>query len=409
MTALEDTAPQERTVHRPGRIEPWRDKLGRYRIVVPSIAQTGNDKNHGLRSFTRASSVADTLEDKERLTQWRMRKLAYGLGRQRDLLDLASGHDPDDDRHLMDDVVNQAIAAADAHKAANQGTALHRFTEKLDEGLWGIDDVPAEWRLHMTQYLRAIERSGFEIVNEHCERVIAMQPYKIAGTIDRILRATRDVEVKLPGWDVPHVIQKGQLIIGDLKTGKLEQYHHNKFPIQLTIYANHDCTWYPMDNETGGQLGPRIDVDRDVALIFHLPTTNAAGTCRLHWCDLRAGWRNFEAAMEVKECRRNRRYNIVEYTPHVSIEEARTIWLRERIAALGQGTPAEAALKACWPLRDDAGYPRKLAEVAEAEDILAVSAALDQVESMHMVAFGERMPTGDETAAADQLIGGVIR
>ncbi len=102
-----------------------RDRYGRYLIPDPRTGQT--------RPWTRATTLASTLADHYGLEQWAKRNVVLGIGARRDLYTAAVACTADD-KKALNDIVRQAEAAAKASAGANQGTALHRLTERSDAG-----------------------------------------------------------------------------------------------------------------------------------------------------------------------------------------------------------------------------------------------------------------------------------
>src|SRR5690242_5913239 len=105
--------------------EPERDRWGRYKLPHPETGES--------RGWTRVTKLADTLEDSYGLPGWQKRDVASGIGKRLDRADLASAPELDD-WEQRGDVVRQATAAAKADMGANQGAALHKFTERIDRG-----------------------------------------------------------------------------------------------------------------------------------------------------------------------------------------------------------------------------------------------------------------------------------
>ena len=101
----------------------------------PLIVPAGGGKAIG---YTRASGAAKVIEDTFGLDMWARRNVAYGLALDASLVArvLAVGGNPstwdDASKKEIARVVEDAAAVAQAHKAANIGTAVHRLTERAD-------------------------------------------------------------------------------------------------------------------------------------------------------------------------------------------------------------------------------------------------------------------------------------
>ena len=82
--------------------------------------------------YTRVSTLAKALDDKTALTDWKCRQIAIGLAARPDLVTKTKACG--DDKRALKEVVQEALSAAQSDRAANVGTALHAFTEKIDAG-----------------------------------------------------------------------------------------------------------------------------------------------------------------------------------------------------------------------------------------------------------------------------------
>ncbi len=360
--------------------EPKRDSKGRYRVTDPK---------GDLRSYTRATTVCKTYEDTYRLERWAKRQVAYGIGLREDLHALTVGHDPDNDRGIYEKIIDEATSAAKAGAAANTGTALHRFTEQLDLGQKTIDQFPATWQPHLEVYRKGMADAGFELEPTTVEAVIALDDYKVAGKLDRTVRLTQDIEipfelsgtVKLPA---------GAHLIGDLKTGRNMHWSWLSIGIQLGIYANHNATWeVDLDHSAGGTRGPRIDVNRDVAVLFHLPALKDSPTFDLYFIDLQAGWDAFLCAMEARGHRSTKNKLAIPWRSRGSIQDASAQWVRDRISELSGNGPAVQDLLLRWPESIPKPFPRT---DPTAEQIATMAKVLDIVEGIHQIPFGPPDP-----------------
>jgi hypothetical protein len=379
-----DTGPPPAPPSVTGRDAPKRDGKDRYLIAGP---------DGKVRGYTRSTTIAGTLDDTYELGRWQMAKVAYGLGRRPDLVDLAAGHDPDTDRQIYRTIVDEASAAAATTSAANTGTALHRFTELIDLDRSTIEACPERWHRHLRSYTEQMARIGFEVVADHVEQIVANDSYRIAGQIDRILRATRTVTIPIAGKTF--TLPAGTQIVGDLKTGKVDDHRILKFSIQISIYANHETTWHPdHSHPDGGTRGPAIPLDTRVAIIIHLPAGNPDAPCDLYGVDLEAGYDAFLCAMEARAHRTNRRNLYARWDEHVSIETASAEWVRQRIAALAAHPEAVITLRLRWPneLRNPDGTLARFPDEPTADQINALAAVLDHVEDAHQVPFGPPRP-----------------
>jgi len=219
--------------------------------------------------YTRATTIANSLDDPAALTAWKMRMAAIGLSVRSDLLLAINA--AQDDKMAINKYIEDAMEIAGASKAATIGTALHTFAEKLDLGL-DIGPVPSEWAGDLTAYQQTTKQLNMVRIEQFC----VLDKYKIAGTPDRLVE------------------YNGELFIADIKTGRID--HPNNIAIQLAIYAHGS----PYDIATG-RRGSWGDVNQEKAIIIHLPA--GTGLCKLVWIDIKEGKKGLDFAMKVRQWR----------------------------------------------------------------------------------------------------------
>lgn len=240
-----------------------RDRWGRPRIKLPDSGRYGY--------YTRATTVANTLDDRYSLEKWLQRQVAIGMGRRPDLVALAATASTDD-RTTLDRVVEAAVDAAASDAKANLGTALHALTEAHDRGT--LTDVPDMFAAELAAYVKATEHLRWLEI----EQMVVLDEYKVAGTPDRLgLTGTR---------------RRAQVY--DLKTGSID-YSLGAIAVQMAIYAHANNVY------SGGERLPLPDLDLTKAVIIHLPV--GQGTCSLVEVDIAAGWEAFQLAMDVRRWR----------------------------------------------------------------------------------------------------------
>lgn len=279
------------TLHAAAQPVP-RDRYGRPMIVVPG-------KKNPV-PYTRATTVAETLDDRYNLELWKMRQVAAGLVARPDLYTLAAAHR--DDKQALNRVCSDAVEAAAASAAANIGTALHAFSELVDAGA-DLSHIPADARADLDAYWRTT--TTLEVVA--VEQLVVLDDLQVAGTMDRLVR-----------WN-------GRLVVADLKTGAgAITWGQTGIAVQLALYAHgvgyDPATWKRHD------LG---DIDHDVALVIHLPVGQA--TCTLHRVDIAAGWEAVGHALWARKWRK-RKDLLTPLTVVDTIEEA--IYGAETVDAL---------------------------------------------------------------------------
>lgn len=290
-----------------GQPEPERDRWGRYMLPL--------GKGGKLVGTTRATTFAKSTSDTFNLSQWGDRMVVRGLTLRPDLVALAHGLDVKRDRDALNSIAEQAKEAAGNKVAANLGTALHSFSERLDAGLMGTLEVPAPYRRQMELYAETVMRSGLTSRPEWIERTTAVTVQgtrpgvveEVAGTLDRIFQ-----------------LPNGDLVIGDLKTGADLTYGWGEIAVQLAVYArgvnqrglfdHRTKTW-----EAVGIPGPVLgkitpSVRTDFAIVMHLPADPTEGgkypgrqpSCELYWVDLREGWEAAGLNADVRSWRKTK-------------------------------------------------------------------------------------------------------
>lgn len=260
-----------------------------------------------MTSWTRATTVASTLSDRYALEQWAQRNIIFGLGQRPDLYALASAATLED-KDELNNIAKQAADAANSRSSANLGTALHRLTERIDSG--EAIDVPEQWKPDIDAYCQTLADNRIEVHPEYIERVVLHPSLGIAGTTDRIVTAS------------------GRKVIADLKTGKhAVDFGAGEISMQLSIYAHSPWMWKAHSDDIqrdryGRYLlpdpvaepdayDPMVDVDKDIALVIHLPV--GTGTCSIHEVDLVAGYEAVGHAIWVREWRKRKDLS----APHV--------------------------------------------------------------------------------------------
>jgi hypothetical protein len=243
------------------KVEIQRDRYGRPLIIPP----VGNKPV----AYTRATTIANSLDDASALTAWKMRMAAIGLTVRSDLLLAINA--AQDDKMAINRYIEDAMEVAGASKAATIGTALHAFTEKIDLGQ-DLGPVPNQWAGDLIAYQNATKKLN----NIFIEQFSVLDKYKVAGTPDRVVE------------------YNGERFIADIKTGRID--HPNNIAIQLAIYAN--GLPYDVATATRGTWG---EVNKDKAIIIHLPA--GTGMCKLVWIDIAEGWRGLQFAIKVRKWR----------------------------------------------------------------------------------------------------------
>lgn len=266
-------------------------------------------------AYTRATTMAGTLDDTWALEKWKMRMTALGLAERKDLQLAVVAHR--DDKTKLSDLCDQAVEAAKASAAATTGTALHALTEQLDRGTLDLDTVPAEFRPDLTAYQQVLRAAKVKVIA--IEQFGVLDSIKVAGTWDRI-------------FDIG-----GRRYIADLKTGSIE-YGMGKIAAQLAIYSRSQV-YDPATHER-----TPLDVDQDRGIVIHLPA--GTGKAFLWWVDINAGWEAVSLATQVRAWRA--RKDLAQTFEYAKAEpEAPTVDTDPLLAQIAAATDV-TALRLLW-------------------------------------------------------------
>lgn len=343
------------------RVEPKRDRYGRY--LIPAGGKHV--------PYTRATTIAGTIEDRYNLELWKIRMAAVGLTNRPDLYaQIAANHD---DKKKLNAICDDAIEAAKGSAGANLGTALHTFTERVDLG--ETITIPPPWDADVAAYTAAMAKAGVTIVPGGVEKIVVLHDLQVAGTFDRL--------VTIGGRDLP--------LIADLKTGAGLDFSWGSIAIQLALYAHADEVYDPVTDTTS----PMPAVDQAEALVMHLPAGEA--TCTLYLVDVAAGWDAVQTCMAARSWRTRKNLNrllasvTTEPSPAAAPAPAgfdlgeRRAYLVSRIELLRSDHPAALDdLAAAWPLN----VPTfKSDHQHTAADLELIAAAIAAVEAKHLVEF----------------------
>lgn len=260
-----------------------RDRYGR-----PLITPPGGGKPI---PYTRVSTLAKALDDKTSLMDWKCRQTAIGLAARPDLVTKTKA--AGDDKRALKEVVEAALAAAESDKAANMGTSLHAFTEKIDAGQ-SVDDLIDDPNDPTYADLTAYRDATRGLVMEAAELFVVCDELQAAGSFDRLLKH-------------PDV----GLVVSDLKTGQHEPNYPHGVAQQIAIYAN--STLYDPDQ---GRIAALADlgVRTDVGLLIHLPA--GKGRCDLYLIDLEHGWALAQTAVAVRAAYKTKPLTPITHTTH---------------------------------------------------------------------------------------------
>lgn len=261
-----------------------------------------------FEAYGRPSGLGKQIENQSALQKWSERAVALGLFLTPELWEALQDLDPAqlilddaDARKLLDEIAVKAKAAAQAGIAAERGTHTHELTEDLDlerdpvERMKAGEElgIPAAAQLALVEaWEKMLMLHGFEVLA--VEASVVDDIWRQAGTLDRIVRLTRDIRfITATGEFV--TIEAGTVLVLDVKTGRLRldqqgfvSYWHG-YAVQCASYAQ--ATPYDVETDTRAEWG--FEIDQRWAIIAHLDVltaiTEGKARCRLVLVDLAAG------------------------------------------------------------------------------------------------------------------------
>lgn len=279
--------------------EDNRDQWGRPRVKLPN-----SSREVGYR---RASSYGAPFESEANLTKWKMRQVARGVARKK-ALGLAItraevGLDSDDKdtqaaaKSTLDDLCQDAMNAVGSGDAASIGTSEHDILERLDQGR-DPGHIPDEWRADIDAYRRLTDNT---FVTASAERIVVQDAHRVGGRLDRALQVVRDLPVDHRNAAPGTVIERGSVILGDVKTAQSMDFAGCKFGVQCWSYAT-SVPYDPIEKVRveWGHDAPRTDW----AVILHVPSGH--GRARVFWVDLNLYARAAEEVRQAYEWRNSR-------------------------------------------------------------------------------------------------------
>jgi hypothetical protein len=345
-----------------GFVETRRDRWGRYLVVPPE-----GGKPVG---YTRATTVAKTLDDTSSLMSWAERMTAIGLARRPDIL--AQITDAEHDKKALNRLCEQAKEAGGATIRRDLGTALHSILERS----WTDPDYtpPAAHIDDVTAVHATIEQAGYRIVEGMNERIVVNDEHRIAGTFDLMLEH-----------------HTGRRLIADIKTGSTVAYSGLSFATQLTIYANADNLYTQGAAADGSEdvREPLPELDTSHAIIIHVEP--GSGKCTLHRLTLDPTILNLAIAVRTIRKRRDLITELetdVEPEPELTFTDGRDAWIRARIDRIRDADPERLALR--WPV-DQVPPPKKIDRYDDTQIDLLIP-IINDLETICELPFAEPDP-----------------
>jgi hypothetical protein len=345
--------------------------------------------------YARPSGFGHDLDDESALTLWKIDRAIEGVATTPSLAASIATHVGRSEGRT--ERREKAIQIGRGEEAADLGTALHAMAHRLetDPGF----RAPEPYSADLAAYLLALDQGG--LVSTHFEVHVCSDTWRAAGTADRIYQAQR--ELHLPDGSV---LEPGQSVIGDLKTGKKLDYTLPGYAIQLAIYC--DGCFYDISTDERSPLPDLLHTGW--GLLVHLPV--GAATCTLWWADLSVGRIGAKLVQEVRAWRKRDDYagpfifpesdevavltspiydlehepDIVEEDPDEAWCGAMLPWAQERVNLIGNLAEPRAMLLRRWP----ANIPPLRAGVTSRQ-LATILDLLDSIESAYSLPF----PAGD--------------
>lgn len=357
-----------------------RDRWGRYLVLAP-----GADKTTG---YTRATTVAKTLDDESNLKTWAQRMTALGLAGRPDLVALVAATDPED-KKTLNSICERASEAGGATVRRDLGTALHKM---LEDSWFDPNYVaPKPYDADVMAVHIALNAAGFTVAAGMTERMIVNDRHQIAGMFDLLLATNGDDE----------------LIMADIKTGSSVDFGALGWATQLAIYANADALYRQGQAADGSEdvREPMPNINKSTGVIIHVQPES--GSCDLHWLDLEAGAEALELAMEVRRLRKFKPMHKMDIaSAETAVEQVARIfdttpdaielvsqewraWIRLRLQIVIAGGH-EAHMANVWP--SGVPYLSTGAEItiSQGEEL---AAAVSEVEKTHGLPFPDLAPS----------------
>jgi hypothetical protein len=263
----------------------------------PLLVPEGVDPSSNIRAeYSRASALADWIEDKEHIHKWEMRYLAKAMGQNEDLAALAAcevystgvsdavyGREKTQSGRNLDSIIERAFDRVRLHEKADRGTAVHGFTEPRWWAQEPHEAVPERLRGPVGAFWEINRRECIEIVDT--ERFTANDITMSAGTFDHLVR--------IPG----HPLFKNKLVVADKKTGSFEPF---SWCVQISTYAYGKA----YNTATHTRPGWPGEVCLEWGLVWQIdcePDTDNQKRIKLWVINLEFGWEMAQLASKVRD------------------------------------------------------------------------------------------------------------
>lgn len=329
-----------------------------------------------MQGWTRASTVAKTLDDTYNLNLWKQRNVAHGLARRQDLISLVASFDQPhgNNKAAMNDICQRASEAAGGTARRDLGTALHAFTRNHDANTPAF--LPEVHRPDIAAYAALLRRYGFIANVSLAERVVCVPEWGIAGRLDRALRCP-----------------DGRYRIADVKTGDgADEWGDLEFVIQQGIYRRGLMygTYDPLTRTWEPFAHPEL-LDPNVAIIIHLPV-GEPHRADAYAIDISAADELVDHALTVRADRKRKNLRVPWST------YAAFLATRQEITTINDPTPQYIPTTVPDPIKGT------LLDAADHLSDAEMSAVMPQVGEL----LGVRIPADDPLAAAARAVTGPL-
>lgn len=287
----------------------------------------------GIRAdYSRASGLAEFIEESAHIHRWEMRYLAKAMGQNEDLAALAAvetystgikdavfGREKSASGRRLDSIIERALDRVRLHEKADRGTAVHAATEP---GGVELEQVPERLRGAVKAFWESVRVNAIDLVDT--EAFTANDTTMSAGTFDHLVR--------VPGHPL-----LTDYVIADKKTGRFSPF---EWTVQLSSYANGDR--YDLETDTRPEWpGP---INKKWGLVWQIdcePKTPDDQRVKLHIIDLEFGWEMAQLAAKVRDAH-ERRDIVTDYRPAGFNERLAASTTTEDLRRLWESTTDEA-------------------------------------------------------------------
>lgn len=264
------------------------DGYGRYKLDADG---------KGKKSYTRATTLAKTLDNTFHLAEWKTRTVAHGVAMRPDLVARAAVTPVKDKKAWAEIITTAEQAASTGVSKGHTGSAFHTLHERVGEMTdEEYNAVPADLRALYEMYRAELDRLG--ITEVLTEVTVVNAKIGTAGKADGFAR-----------------LSDGRVVVLDRKSGNAVDYPHSP-ACQLATYANSDVIVEVAADGTQTRHPMPKNLDTSMGLIIHVTMGDASTPPSVHVyeIDLTAGWYGALLAAKVRRWR-NRKDLLTPYQP----------------------------------------------------------------------------------------------